>query len=433
MNRKSRYSLLGLGFLVFVLAAPLIVLYVRGVGFDFKTKTFVKTGIISVSAEPNNSDIYLDGILKRQSSGDIKFVPAGEYQVDIKKDGYFAWSKRLTVNAGEVTWASPSFNKIYLFLQSPALKNISTGVLDFYFSGNKLFVLKDNVFIASTFSSLAENAGFLLPKAANKLVAHDDSNTYFILANPSATSSASTYLFINANSGKINDISGMFSAAAKFQFNGQDLFALDNNSLYKINPAAKTKTLIGSNLDSFYFENGSLYFAQSTATGSSVGLSSDPYNSSTTLLSNLPLLKNSALLVTPQKQIFILNQGTLYIAGSTMQKLADNVSQWSFDPATSVISVIHSGELDYFDRLGNTLSFITRNGSQISNPVIKSNIDNAFYLNQGNIYAIELDTRSSQNQSALYNSGTAEKFFVDDAAKTIYLLDKGILNSLTIR
>ena len=115
-----------------------------------------------------------------------------------------------------------------------------------------------------------------------------------------------------------------------------------------------------------------------------------------------------------------------------MQKLAENVSNWSFDVPSSVLSVLHAGELDYAGPLDSSLNFVTRSGSQIADPYVKTDIGYAFFINQGNINAIELDGRSGQNQYVLY-SGAVQKFYIDDQAKNIYLLDGGQLKSVVIR
>ena len=114
MTNKSRYLIILLGTLVFAVLAPLIVLYVRGITFNFQTRSFEATGIIAISSEPKTADIFLNGKLAKHGSGDIKFLSPGEYQLELKNDGYYSWNKRFKVMPGEVTLAS-AFNSVYLF------------------------------------------------------------------------------------------------------------------------------------------------------------------------------------------------------------------------------------------------------------------------------------------------------------------------------
>ena len=73
-----------LGFVVFLILAPTIVLYVRGITYDFSKKAFVTTGILAMRLEPKDANIYLNNKLKRESS-DIKFILPGEYDVTVKR------------------------------------------------------------------------------------------------------------------------------------------------------------------------------------------------------------------------------------------------------------------------------------------------------------------------------------------------------------
>ena len=113
MVKKTRYFIIAIGFVFFLIAAPVIVLYVKGVNFDFDSKSFIQTGILAVRSNPTDAAIFLDGQQKRQNQGDVKFLVPGAYQVQIKKAGYSDWSKRLNVEAGQVTWASPAYSSVY--------------------------------------------------------------------------------------------------------------------------------------------------------------------------------------------------------------------------------------------------------------------------------------------------------------------------------
>jgi hypothetical protein len=94
---------------------------------------------------------------------------------------------------------------------------------------------------------------------------------------------------------------------------------------------------------------------------------------------------------------------------------------------------LQNGELDYFDTLSQATNFVTRSSQPLSNPIIRNDIGYAFFLQNNQIQAIELDTRDSQNQYVLYNGTSLEKYFIDSAGKNILLLDNGELKSLVIR
>src|ERR1035438_896534 len=150
MTKKTRYFLLAACVLFFLIVAPLMVLYVRGVTFNFKTRTFVSTGILAVRSVPNNVDVYLDGRQSRSSAGDLRFVTPGEHQLELKKTGYNDWSKRLEVQQDQVTWANPAFGSIYLLMSKPQVTSVATGVQDFYYqNGRALLLTKNNLLMVS--------------------------------------------------------------------------------------------------------------------------------------------------------------------------------------------------------------------------------------------------------------------------------------------
>src|SRR5574340_748921 len=125
MTQSSRYILILAGFILFLVAAPVIIMYVRGFTYDFKNNKFVSTGILAVRSDPKSANVYLDGKLKRKNSADLKFLAPREYDLELQKDGYLTWSKRLQVRPGQVTWAGPVGSKIFLFHSNPENRNLA--------------------------------------------------------------------------------------------------------------------------------------------------------------------------------------------------------------------------------------------------------------------------------------------------------------------
>lgn len=432
MTKKSRYLLLATGFVVFLILAPIIVLYVRGISYNFSTKSFVKTGILAVSIEPPNAEVFLGGQKKRDSQGNISFLTPGEYQVQIQKAGYQPWGKRLMITAGQVTWASPPYNSIDLFLSAPVQKTFASSVVDFYSQGNSVAWIGNNSFNLASVNGAGSAKNYPLPKAVNKIVTVDNSGNDFVLENTSST--APTILVFNSPSGQFTDISALFPAPPKMQFAGDgSLYALSDGVLYSVNLLQQTKEPLFSGVQGFYFLGSSLYFIQNSGQSNTLLTTEAPFLNNQILLNNLPNLGSADLFVTYGKQIFVLSGGSLYLANASMQKLADGVDEASFDSQYSSLPILQNGELDYFDTLSQATNFVTRSSQPLSNPIIRNDIGYAFFLQNNQIQAIELDTRDSQNQYVLYNGTSLEKYFIDSAGKNILLLDNGELKSLVIR
>lgn len=436
MSKKTRYFLLLFGFLLFLILAPLIVLYVRGIAYDFSKKTFVTTGILAVRSDPSSAQIYLHNKLVRKSAGDVRFLVPGEYQVTIKKDGFQDWEKRLEIISGQVTWANPAFGNVVLFFQDPPQTNIAENVADFYTAGNKVAYLTATSLAFSDGPNYSETNSFPLPQPLNTIVSVDGAYKNFLLANVSnATGSDSGLEFFNKPSGKFFNLANLFKQPAEIQLDSiGNLYALSNETFYKINTDLKSKISLITGVKAFFLLNDQVYFLQKDSSNNLNLMSSQlPFINSQLLLKNLPNFKTSQMKVSFEKQIFILGDDALYLANFAMEKLTDNISQWSLQPEDSTLSVSHAGQLDYFTAGSGNLSFITRSTEPLTDAKIRAALGWAFYLKNNKVTAMELDARNRQNELVLYSGQSAKKFEIDEGAKNITVLDNGVLKRLKIR
>ena len=95
------------------------ILFARGYRFNPKTLKFNPNGIIVIKSDPTGAQIFIDGDLKGATDSNISLAP-GTYDINIKKEGYIPWYKRLTVEKEIVTEANLS-----LFKPTPALTPIT--------------------------------------------------------------------------------------------------------------------------------------------------------------------------------------------------------------------------------------------------------------------------------------------------------------------
>lgn len=89
--------------------------YARGYKFDLKTLKFQPNGILVLKSEPDGASVFINGELKTATNANLSIAP-GTYDVEVKKDGYFSWYKRLTIEKEIVTQAAVS-----LFKNAPSL------------------------------------------------------------------------------------------------------------------------------------------------------------------------------------------------------------------------------------------------------------------------------------------------------------------------
>jgi hypothetical protein len=116
---KIRLLIFIIGILIVGSVGVFASFYARGYKFDFKALKFQPNGILVIKSEPDGASVYIDGSLKTATNATLSLSP-GVYDVEIKKDGYFSWYKRLTIDKEIVTQAS-----ISLFRNVPSLSPIT--------------------------------------------------------------------------------------------------------------------------------------------------------------------------------------------------------------------------------------------------------------------------------------------------------------------
>lgn len=138
---RVRLGVFFIGLVIVGLMGLVVSFYARGYRFEPKTFKFIPNGLLVVNSEPTGAQIWVDGELASATNATIPLPPA-EYDIEVKKDGYISWKKRLTVEKEIVTQADVS-----LFPAAPTLTPITfSGVLNPIASpdGNKIAYIVPN-------------------------------------------------------------------------------------------------------------------------------------------------------------------------------------------------------------------------------------------------------------------------------------------------
>ncbi len=92
------YVLVGIAIVI----GTLILLY-QAYGFGLgKNGTVIQNGLFFFSSQPHPADIYVNGTLKPVRTNTRLSMPAGIYNVVLKRDGYRDWRRAITLNGGSV-------------------------------------------------------------------------------------------------------------------------------------------------------------------------------------------------------------------------------------------------------------------------------------------------------------------------------------------
>lgn len=77
--------------------------FAKGYRFSLKNGTILGTGIMSITSEPDQASVYLDGHLTTATNENINNLLPKSYEVKIVKEGYIAWQKKVEVKQGLVS------------------------------------------------------------------------------------------------------------------------------------------------------------------------------------------------------------------------------------------------------------------------------------------------------------------------------------------
>ncbi|PIR99064.1 hypothetical protein COT87_01435 [Candidatus Collierbacteria bacterium CG10_big_fil_rev_8_21_14_0_10_44_9] len=124
MKLPSTRFLIFLATFIFITGGTFLVIrYAQGYR-PTKTGTIRGTGLLSASSFPTAAEVYINGKFTTATDNTLNLNP-GTYDIEIKKDGYFTWSKKIQIVAELVTETNAQ-----LFPTSPSLEPLTyTGAL----------------------------------------------------------------------------------------------------------------------------------------------------------------------------------------------------------------------------------------------------------------------------------------------------------------
>jgi len=135
MNKRVRLILILVFAVLFLITTPTILLYSKGYRFDFETKKIMKIGAISIKAQPESCDVYLNNKLLKKTnfllgSCFLNNLLPKKYNVRVEKEGYVPWEKNLEVKEELLTQTE----KIILFPENLSPTLLLADIEEFLFS-----------------------------------------------------------------------------------------------------------------------------------------------------------------------------------------------------------------------------------------------------------------------------------------------------------
>lgn len=426
MKSRTRYLFIGLGFLVFGIISPLIVFYVSGFSYDWETDSLTSTGLLSIKTEPSKAEIFLNGENKGTSPASVRFLEAREYEVSIRKEGYFDWNKKLEIKSGKVTWASDRLPELHLIKKDPAPVIVFSEVVDFFPGNDFVLYLTETELIKTDLAETAITDSVKLDQKCQNIIASPTQNLIMLVCDNKRQ------VFNQVDLTKI-DLN--LADLHNYTFGPEDsLYHIESGVLYKTNTENGQKEKISENVSAFAFQGNSLY--QLKAGSATQTLVYSPlYNpaQTQTLIDSIPVFKNSQLFISRPKEAFVLGDGTLYRINENLETLLSGIKEISFDADAPALTYTTGNELYAYDFSKASGDLIMRQGGSIKQPQGKSDIGYVLYISENNIHAAEADSRDQTNNYLIGSGDTIKKYTTDPSHSWVYFLDGSTLKFFRLR
>ncbi len=430
MTKKSRYLILASCIVFFVLAAPALLLYVRGIAYDPDGGGFYKTGILAVKSEPKDVEIKLDGKIYKKGAGNLRFIKPKEYQITLEKPGYQTWSKRLGVETGKVTWTNPAGQNIFLFFDKPDQKFASENTLAFTEHEGKIFYLTGKKLVVTSLASPEKQNAYDLDSSADSLSAVPGGK---LLAIHTANPQTPWQIF--------NDAAGAFlptgqnlneKTQVKYQ-DGNKLYILENTSLASLDLDSLKKTFVLDGVKDLIYKNGYFYYLAVKNRGLSLYFTPDFKQAGTLLAENMPLAESTQIILNNEKQAFVLLDKNLYQIASKPVLIAENVKSLRLNPGEDTLGIISGSEFLRINVGAEKPQLVSRSLYPLSKGVVLPDYGYGVFLKENKIVAEELDTRDHQNEFTLYSGPDIKDYAISSDAKILAVLDGTTLKILALR
>lgn len=431
MSNLTKNLLLALSILLFLIIAPLLILYETGYIFNWSALTLEKTGGFYFSSKPTGANIYVNNKSIGSTNTYFNGYLPNLYNVSIQKDGYFAWKKNLYIYPQLVTKANAilvpsSMSYDAYFSSSASISNtfispngteviyvtgttskeihdlnlnskkdavLFTGIIgvkDISFSGSQILVYFQNSSSSNNWMVIDDSSDIVYsldgyfqtlnidPNNVDKIVFSPQDSNVLIISEKNANGSDNVYTFNYANfsqspivSNATGNLTQVLGNVSTFTASSNNIFYIDSNNI--LNEASlpdDTKKVI-YNLN--------------------------PY-----------LAGKSAQLSVYNDSILIQNNGNLLLISAKDDKLseiASGVAGFYVAPDYQKVAVITSKNVFVY--------YLTKVDSQLNNPFLKQKGNMTLISSSDNLPKSIVWYQDSENMFMIY-SNKVEFSDIDD-------------------
>lgn len=439
MKPSTRYTLIAVGFVVFLILAPLLVLYVSGRTINLDGKESSATGILDAKSNPTGAKLFIDGKEHSSTPAIARFLKQGEYQFTLSKEGYFDWTKRLPIEAGKVTYAQEGVTEVQLLKKSEPKVLVPQGVSSFVIMNDVLWFVNGNRVVRAPFNNPADQT--VIQLNFHPTILTELRNRRHIYLGNNSILDTQTQALVKLTLPNTEYIAQPWDIAVSP--NNVILFLGGDGNLYAHDPGAQKNRLIKEKVFAFTMEDNTGYIIDDQARNhyedSKSNISSAFWDGSN--FQDYQIILSGAygtqLYITDNKELFCNCSGKLSRVGQSLEPLAQNADALNvlLDLKTNELSFVTAGnELMFYNFLRAKPQLLTRGGLTPQTAfLVRSSIGYGFIGTQSGLEAIEIDARDKPNRYQLLNGKQVWQIAITDNQKTIIALQDGALVSVDIR
>lgn len=183
MHRKVRNGIFFVFLTIFVIGAPVIVLYTAGYRLNVSTWRVQRTGVIAITTIPRGASVTMNNVLIADKTPYVaQRLTPGDYDVLLQKAGYRSWNQHVDVGSGSTTYITAllfSDTKPELLLEENALSVVGDR------SGRFIYLLVESgraheVWRYDTVTRLQRIIAHDVGSATDRIALSNDESTIFI-------------------------------------------------------------------------------------------------------------------------------------------------------------------------------------------------------------------------------------------------------------
>jgi hypothetical protein len=433
MKLATRRILFVFFLLVFVVAAPMIVLYTAGYRFHFRSWQIVQTGVLSLTSFPRGSTVVIDDIPQSPRTPTVfKNLIPGSHTIRVEHTGYTSWEKTLEIKSRATTFAD-DITLFSLSLPNRFLALTKDSAVTVHRESGSIAHLKRDEEWTEVWVEQADGERLVsrLPLAPGMPVTMEWSADGGALALRSEHNNRTEILLVSLIDGASLPVTelypGMITGWWDPRVEGR-YFVQDELGVWDVSFPDGKSPILHEDAQRLTLDNGEYVTLQSVADRTAVSV--QQATSIGSLLTYLPRGNYAfadaprwlSLLVEPTRQeIIIIDRGQSEPIRLTAQAIA-----WRWDKSKDRLLYTDGYELHLYDRRTRTDETLTR----VSDPIIDVAWDihgNAvFYAQQTTVSSVELDRRDQRNTAVLVHADTIKHLWTSPEGTTLFV--EGTIN-----